>query len=561
MLTYMREQLSGTASASSDFGRSIEDFPTPPSHPDDPHRELDTAPTGKRYHRYNGQGTSLPDTKSRSELTSRNSPLRILLTDENSEIRNAFSDVARSLGFLIDQADSATAARKILERKQIDIFLLDVTRAESQNQSLFEEMKVLYPETLVILTSACGTIESAVTAMKGGAWDFLSKPFPLHVLTKSLQRAADRRYFDLECRNLREMSLSEAEIGTVLGRSPEMEKLYRILSSVADSKHPVMILGENGTGKPLLARSIHANGPNATRPFVALDCQTLGETLLEDELFGQAKSTVNSDVQEFGLLTSLQDGTLFLEKIDYMSVELQRKLVNALKEREIRPIGGNPATPVSVRIIAATDRDLTQMVAAGLFRRDLYQRLSVVNLRIPPLRGRPDDIAFLAKRYLEKNGRQTGIKRTLSDETLRLLETYEWPDNLRELEQSITSACSQTPGSELHAIHLPRKVLDFHLKKERKAKEQSPEENTGSSSTKDSVISIAEMEKRAILEALRETKGDKLKAARLLDIGKTTLYRKLKEYGLGDSKSRGYLELSPNSMRDSTISKSTSVCA
>jgi len=449
----------------------------------------------------------------RSSLVGEQPPLRLLVVDEDTPLRSAFSEVGASLGFLVDETGNTEAARQVLAGRQTDILLLDVTRIESGGQSLFEEMKAHYPETVVIVMTASATIASAVETMRIGASDYLSKPFPLHVLTQSLERAAKRWHFDVEHREFQREK--GRRISDLLGRSTEMEKLYRFLSNVADSNHPVMIVGESGTGKPLVAKSIHSNSANAAKPFVSLDCKMLGPTLLERELFGHVKGAWSeAPTPKRGLLASPHGGTLFLDEIGDMPLELQGKLMTALKEKEIRPIGGTKEVPVSVRILAATNRDLSQMVRAGEFRMDLYQLLSVVNLHIPPLRGRPDDIAFLAKRFLEKIQHRTGIKRTLSQETLRLLETYDWPNNVRELEQSLDRACSDSSGPELQAIHLPQNLLSFHRKRE-----------------SGGIVPIPVMETRAIQEALRHANGDKIKAARLLGISKSTLYRRLKRPG------------------------------
>jgi DNA-binding NtrC family response regulator len=480
-------------------------------------------------------------------------------------MRAVFCEVAESLGFFARGADGTAAARKLLSQNQVDILLLDVTRPESGNLPFFEQIRALHPEILIIAMSSGATIESAVDAMKSGVWDYLSKPFPLHVLTKSLQRAADRRYFDVERRELQENLQLGSGMDGILGRSEEMEKLYRMLSRVGGSDHPVMILGETGTGKALLARSIHANGPNATKPFVSLDCKTLGPALLEDELFGHPKSAFNETCTEkLGLLTSPQGGTLYLDEIADMPLDLQGKLARAIQDKEIRPFDGTQATPISVRILAATNRDLTEMVRTGLFRADLYRLLSVVNLRIPPLRGRPNDVVFLAKRYLERIHQKTGVKRTLSEETLRMLETYDWPDNVRELEESLTRACSRTSEPELRAVHLPQNLIDFHRKKEFEAMGHISEEKRADSTptAEDGIVTMAFIEQQTILEAIRQTNGDKREAARLLGIGKTTLYRKLKEYGSEDSaKSPVQLHSSTNSMSSAVNNNSKQIYA
>ena len=523
----MREQLSSKASGDFSPNRTTRAFPHSPSN-GNPGSDWspDICYSVGRCH-----GCSADDYKDGPDSrvsTGARPQLRVLVVDENADMRAAYCEVADSLGFFACGVDGTAEARKLLSQNQVNILLLDVTRPESGDLPLFEKLKALHPEILIIAMSAGATIASAVDAMKSGAWDYLSKPFPLHVLTESLQRAADRRYFDVERRELQGKLQLGSEVEGILGQSPEMEKLYRVLSRVGGSNHPVMILGETGTGKSLLARSIHANGSNGTRPFVSLDCKTLGPVLLEDELFGHAKGAFNETGEEkLGLLASPRGGTLFLDEIGDMPLELQGKLARAIQDKEIRPIEGTQATPISVRILASTNRDLAEMVKTGLFRADLSRLLSVVNLRIPPLRGRPNDIVFLAKRYLERIQHKTGIKRTLSEETLRMLESYDWPDNVRELEESLIGACSRTSEPELRADHLPQNLIDFHRKKEFEAKGQISAENC----SEDSIVSISTMERQKILEAVRQTSGDKIKAARLLGIGKTTLYRKLKEYG------------------------------
>lgn len=462
--------------------------------------------------------------------------LRLLIVDQNTQVRRACCEIAENFEFLVTETESTEVARKILRREEIALLLLDVTHPENGSQSLLQELKTLSHETPCIAMSARATIEDAVGMMRIGACDYLSKPFPLNVLTESLERAAKRWHFGMERRQLQETLRPGAGMIDALGQSIEMEKLYRILSNVADSTHPVMILGENGTGKKLVAHSIHSNGPHSARPFVSLDCASLGPELIERTLFGDPTSSPGeADLQTCGLLASTQGGTIFLDEIGNLTLELQGRFMRALREKEIGRAHGAKAVHISVRILAATSRDLTQMVREGLFRMDLYRLLSVVNLRIPPLRGRPDDIAFLAKRFLEKIQRQTGLARTLSDETLRILETYDWPDNVWELEQTVARAYSQLSGPELEPVHLPQKLLRF----QRNAKTglepvSSVNSEPNKFPRKQNILPMAKVEEHAILEAMRATNGDKRKAAELLDIGKTTLYRKLKEYGLSD---------------------------
>ena len=254
----------------------------------------------------------------------------------------------------------------------------------------------------------------------------------------------------------------------MIGRSPEMDKLYRILAKVAQSSHPVLILGESGVGKELVARSIHSNGPHADRPFVPIDCGSLVPTLMESELFGYVKGAfTGANRSKDGLLASAQGGTVFLDEIGELPLDLQAKLLRALQEKEVRPVGATHRIAINVRILAATNRNLAAMVEQGRFRKDLYYRLSVVNLRIPPLRERKQDIPLLAAHFLERMSRETGTAHTLSDDALRTLVDYEWPGNVRELEHSLDRACTLSSGPVLHLGDLPTQLQNFHLQNRR----------------------------------------------------------------------------------------------
>jgi DNA-binding NtrC family response regulator len=316
-----------------------------------------------------------------------------------------------------------------------------------------------------------------------------------------------------------------------LGQSVEMENLYQMLSKVSDSRHPVMIVGESGTGKEHVARSIHSNGRDSSRPFVSLDCRSPSSISLEQTLFGELRSGSEIGSHRHGVLTAPKGGTIFLDEIGSLPPDLQRRLVRAIKEKVVPRPDGVRLDNVSVRILAATSHDLTQMLKDGGFRMDLYCSLAIVNLKIPPLRHRPEDIAFLAERFLERIGRSTGVVRTLPQETLRVLEAYDWPENTSELETVITQAYTSSQGPKLEVDHLPPNILRFARSTDDKRKRTPASiEKMRGSSVGESVVSMVETEKHAILTALRQTNNDKILAAKLLGIGKTTLYRKLKEY-------------------------------
>jgi two-component system response regulator HydG len=318
----------------------------------------------------------------------------------------------------------------------------------------------------------------------------------------------------------------------MIGRSGEMEKLYRILSKVAQSSHPVLILGESGTGKELVARTIHAYGSNAHKPFLPVDCGSIVPTLIESELFGYVKGAfTGASRSKDGLLVSAEGGTVFLDEIGELSLDLQAKLLRALQEKEVRPVGATHRIPIKARIVAATNRDLATMVERGQFRKDLFYRLNVVNLKLPALRDRREDIPLLAAHFLDRISREKGQKFTLSDEALRSMMRYDWPGNVRELEHAVERACTMCSGQILYLGDLPTRLQNHELETRSAAGVVA---EAGAVGPLAELIPLAEQEKQSILKAIRLLNGDKLQAARVLGIGKTTLYRKLKEYGIAD---------------------------
>ena len=457
--------------------------------------------------------------------------MHVLVVDDDMAIRAAVSDIARNQGFAVSSVDNTADARAALKAHMADIVLLDLKLPGGGGLPLLEEIRTIYPETVVVVMTAYATVSSAVEAMRTGASEYLTKPFTMDELSDVLERASERRHFDTESRRLRERLRTADGFGTLIGRSSEMERVYRILSKVAHTNHPVLILGESGTGKEVVARTIHYNGPNATHPFIPVDCGSLVPTLIESELFGYVKGAfTGANRSKEGLLATAEGGTVFLDEIGELPLDLQAKLLRALQEKEIRPVGSNLRVPIHVRILAATNRDLAAMVEQGKFRKDLYFRLNVVNVKIPSLRERRQDVALLAAHFLERRRRETGVLYTLSDDVLRVLGAYDWPGNVRELENTIERACALSSGPVLHLGDMPTQIQEYRLQAQHSA-EFAPTEEI---STDASILTIAEMEKHAILNTLRQLNGDKLTAARLLGIGKTTLYRKLKEYGIAE---------------------------
>jgi len=479
----------------------------------------------------------------------------VLVVDGDVAVRSACCEIAARLGYLPHGVDGPDAARGLLRNNSIDILLLDLPGPSSDGLALLEEIKALHPETAVVVMSAFATVPSAVEAMRTGANDLLTKPFASDELGSALERAAERRTLDLASRRLRERLRTQQGMGSIIGRSPEMEKLYRILSKVAQSGHPALILGESGTGKELVARSIHANGPNASKPFIPVDCGSLVPTLIESELFGHVKGAfTGANRAKDGLLASAGSGTVFLDEIGELPLDLQARLLRALQEREVRPVGATHSIAIHARVLAATNRDLAALVEQGRFRKDLFYRLNVVNLRIPPLRERRSDIPLLVAHFLDRLARENGIDYNLSDEALRTMVDYAWPGNVRELEHTIERGATVSSGPLLQLGDLSTQLVDFALQQRRTIHpadrgyggsrmngtaglDIAPGDSGFDRARAAEIVPLAVQEKQAILSTLETLKGDKLLAAKVLGIGKTTLYRKLKEYGIGEPSS------------------------
>src|SRR5689334_13247566 len=453
--------------------------------------------------------------------------LNLIIVDDERAIREACREIASSLGFKVFVAESAEHAYRVMESHGADVVLLDLKLPGVGGVEALHQMKSRRPDAVVVVVTGHGTVESAVQAMKNGAYDYFTKPFSLDELKLLLERVAGHLKLKTENRMLRESIKSKHGFGNIIGRAPDMEKLYRIIAKAAQSTHPVLILGESGTGKELVARSIHFSGPHREKPFIPVDCGSLVPTLIESELFGYVKGAfTGANHSKEGLLSMAEGGTIFLDEVGELPVDLQAKLLRAIQEKEIRPVGSTRRVPINVRILAATNRDLEQAVMQGSFRRDLYFRLNVLSLRIPPLRERRQDIPLLIGYFLERMTRTSGQEKMLSDDALKAMLAYDWPGNVRELENCLERTYAFTSGPLIHTQDLPREVANL----------PGSEVSDANSNGQFKIIPMAELEKRTILHAIEELHGDKLQAARMLGIGKTTLYRKLKDYA-----AQGYL--------------------
>lgn len=445
--------------------------------------------------------------------------LTVLVVDDEKAVRESCREAAQLNGFNTLVAESAEQAYKMFDSQTADIILLDLKLPGACGLEALREVKRRRPDSVIIIITGCATVASAVQAMKQGAFDYITKPFTLEELRLLLEHATDELRRISQKRVLREDLRSRQGFGSLIGKSAEMERIYRIITKAAQSTHPVLIIGESGTGKELVARSIHYSGPNRDKPFIPVDCGALVPSLIESELFGYVRGAFTGAVRsKDGLLTAANGGTVFLDEIGELPTDLQAKLLRAIQEHEIRPVGSTKRMPIDVRILAATNRDLESEVAEGNFRRDLYFRLNVLTLRMPPLRERKQDILPLLEHFMERTARATNTRKILSDDAMKALLSYDWPGNVRELENCIERTWALSSGPTLAFPDLPTYIKNTHQQK------------VAAAAVQPKIITLVELERNAILQAIEQLHGDKLMAAKLLGIGKTTLYRKLKEY-------------------------------
>lgn len=459
-------------------------------------------------------------------------PLHVLVVDEDEAARSACVEIARGLGYHAEGMAKVSRVRSTLLQFSTDIVLIDLPHNSDLGLETVAEIKALYPRISIIAMAPLNSASVALAAVHCGASDYLNKPFTVDELASSLERAGGNTRINAEMHRFRERLRQQAGVGQMIGQAPQMEKLYRILLKVAQTTHPVLILGESGTGKELVARTIHNSGPNAEKPFLPVDCGSLVPTLVESELFGYVKGAfTGANHSKDGLLVAAGSGTVFLDEIGELSLDLQVKLLRALQEKEVRPVGATHRVPIKARILTATNRDLAAMVDQGAFRKDLFYRLNIVNLRLPPLRDRRDDIPMLVSHFLNKVNRDHPARFSIHDDALRMMMQYDWPGNVRELENAIEHGAAMASGGEIQLGDLPTQLQNEALAALHASAHAGKEPETAPIQE---VVPLAEQERRAILDAIRKTRGDKLIAARLLGIGKTTLYRKLKEYGISN---------------------------
>ena len=442
--------------------------------------------------------------------------LSLLIVDDEVVTRSLCNDVAVEAGLHVYASSTTEQALDILDQYPIDIVVTDLKIPQLGGLELIKRIRAGNPQVSVIVLTQYGTIETAIEATRLGAVDYVTKPFHVEELRSKLERLVHSIELDQENRLLREQLRSRPGFGGLIGVSPRMQRVYKLIEKVAQHSYPVLILGESGTGKELVSRSIHFSGPRSNKPFSPVDCSALVPTLIESELFGYVKGAfTGAQHSKQGLFEAAGEGTLFLDEIGDLPVDLQAKLLRALQEHEVKPVGSNDRVGIRARVIAATNRDLEASIRTGSFRQDLYFRLNVVQIKLPALRDRRVDIPLLVNAFLEKFSDPARPIHTISEEAMRRIMAYDWPGNIRELENAIERAVALGSGPILHVGDLPSNL-------QYTSTEKLPEG--------DEMVPLEALERRAIFRALRETAGDKLAAARLLGIGKTTLYRKLKQY-------------------------------
>ncbi len=449
--------------------------------------------------------------------------IRLLIVDDEQSIRKLCRTVGESMGFQCLEAESGDSALALLEEEPAHMVLTDLVMPSMNGLEFLERVKKMLPRTEVAVMTGHGSVESAVQAMKLGAYDYISKPFsPLEELRLFLRRMAEKVQLVAENQFLRQKADSEAGLHGIVGNAPKIQDVLRMISRLKDTRTPVLITGESGTGKELVARAIHYRGAFADRPFVAVDCGSLVPTLIESELFGYEKGAFTGALRSKpGLFQAANGGTIFLDEIGELPLELQAKLLRVLQEKEVRPVGSNQRTRVDVRVMAATNRDLESAYKAGTFRKDLYFRLNVVTVHLPPLRERRSDVPMLVHWFMERLQPQTPVQ--VTPEAIKCMLEYDWPGNVRELENCLERAVALGEHSFIGVSDLPPAISELAL---------GVPQSAGNLVSSLSSTDLEDIERATIQRVFAQVNGDKALAGKMLGISRATLYRKLKRYNI-----------------------------
>ncbi len=441
----------------------------------------------------------------------------ILVVEDDREMRALLEDILVAESYQVRSAADGSEGFKLFLRHEVDLIITDVMMPGMKGTELLNEVQARRPDVPVIIITAFGNIESAVDAMKGGAYHYLPKPFRTQELLIAVSAALRERHLLQELASLR-AQFSQGPLD-IIAESPAMRRVLDVITRAAAADTAVLLTGESGTGKEVLARVLHARSPRLGHPFLAINCAAIPETLLESQLFGHRRGAFTDARQDrMGHFQEAEGGTVFLDEIGDMPLGLQAKILRVLQEKEVHPLGAPAPVAVNVRIVASTNRDLAALMREGKFREDLYYRLNVISVRVPPLRERPDDLLPLIAHFLEKHGRRLGREGCkLSTEALQLLQRHAWPGNVRELENAIERALVLSRQATIGPADLPD---GLGCARTSAIIEEMPR-------------SVADIERDHILRVLRSVAGNKTAAARLLGLDRKTLYRKLQSYGLG----------------------------
>jgi DNA-binding NtrC family response regulator len=456
--------------------------------------------------------------KEKAEIGMGEGDYKILVVDDDLEMCGLLSDVLKGEGFSVLALSDSLEASKTLKREEFDTIVTDLKMKGLKGLDLLEEANKRAPLTPVIIITAFGTIESAIRAMKMGAYDYITKPFQMDELILTVKKALENRLLKKEVVRLKKEVEIRYHFQQLIGKSPPMRRIYDLIERISDSSSNVFVTGESGTGKELVAKAIHYNGMRKEGPFTAVNCAAIPESLLESELFGYKKGAfTDAKTDKKGLVFEAHEGTLFLDEITEMPNTLQAKLLRVIEEREVRPLGDTRSYPIDVRIISTTNRDIQSVIEDGRFREDLYYRLKVIDIELPPLRERRDDIPLLIQHFIGKIN--VNLKKRISgvsEETLKLLLNYSWPGNVRELENVIERAMNLSQQEMILPEDLPKSL------------DQRADEKLFEKAIREK-LTLNQLEKEYIKRVLMEVEGNKSKAAERLGLDRKTLYRKLQE--------------------------------
>jgi DNA-binding NtrC family response regulator len=435
----------------------------------------------------------------------------LLIVDDDAEFRNTLARRFAQSRFSIQEAPDADHALDLAQRRDFDVALFDMVMPGLSGLELLKKFKTSHPECEIILLTGQGTIENAVEAMKLGAYDFLTKPFPLKELEVLIEKANERHLLSKENRQLKALLERSQPPSEMVGQSPAMQEVFRLIQRAGPSDKAILIQGESGTGKELVARALHQSSSRADKPMVVINCAALPEFLLESELFGHEKGSFTGAVgAKAGLFEVADGGTLFIDEIGELPGALQAKLLRVLEDGSLRRVGSIKERRVNVRVLAATNRNLAQDVAAGRFREDLYYRINVMSLDLPPLRQRTGDIALLVAHILGRQWR-------MEDEALKVLERYDWPGNVRQLINAIERAKIMSDDQTVRLRDLPREIMAGITPNLRTAIAADTDE-------------LSVIERAKVIEVLRREAGNKTRAARTLGVDRRKLYRLVEKY-------------------------------